>query len=147
MRKYKSYEEFYSANQARFDAVQKAAALLKSPTQLGNDSAMGLAMAEAETLSHFFLSVANSTTDLLFGVSASVLDAEASVSSTEGVLYGQKSGGATDRNRAVASDTVYLSMVQNFNDLKDLKSYLERKHEDMMSNHYYYKGLVGGNKR
>lgn len=146
MRKYKCYDEFYHHNQVRFDAVQKAAAMLKAPDQLGNDPSLGLAIAEAEKLSHFFLQCANTVTDLMFGVSASVLDAQANVNSVEGLLYGQKTGGATDRNRAVVSDPIYLDAVKHQNDLTDLKKYLEHKREDFMANHYYYKGLVGNNK-
>jgi hypothetical protein len=146
MKKYKTYDEFYQHNRDKFDTLQKAAAMLKAPDKLGQDPTFGLAMAEAEKLAHFFLNCANATTDLMFGVSASVLDAQALVNSTEGVLYLQKTGGATDRNRAVASDAIYLETVKHHHDLTDLKKYLEHKREDFMSNHYYYKGLCGGSR-
>jgi hypothetical protein len=146
MRKYGTYNDFFQANKDQFETLQKAAAMLKSPDKLGADPSLGMAMAEAEKLSHFFLACANRATDLLFGVSASVLDAQAYVNSVEGTIYGQKTGGATDRNRAVASDTIYLQSVQNYNDLVDLKKYLEFKRDDFYANHHYYKHLVGNNK-
>jgi hypothetical protein len=143
MRKYKTYSEFEELNKHQFGGVRLAVTQLKSPDKLGAD---GLALAETEKLSHFFLNAANVCTDLMFGISASCLDAQANVNSTEGLIYGQKVGGATDRNRAVACDPVYLQSVKDYNDLQDLKKYLEMKRDDFMANHYYYKGLAGGNK-
>lgn len=143
MIKYKTFDEFQKLNDAKMNIVQQAAGMLKSPDQIGLDPTGSLAIAETEKLAHFFLTVANHCTDLLFGVSASVLDAQANVNAVEGTLYGQKTGGATDRNRLVACDPQYMVATQNFNDLKDLQKYLEMKREDFISNHHYYKHLIG----
>lgn len=136
MRKYKNYQEFYSLNQARFDAVQGMAALLKSPKDM---SATGFVLAEAENLEHLFLNGANSVTELMFGLSASVLGAETNMNNVEGLLYGQKSGNATDKRNAVACDPQYVLASEAYQELKDLKDYLEQKRDDFMANHYFYK--------
>lgn len=143
MRKYVSYADFHSVNQVKFEVVQRAVAQLKGPDKLGID---GMALAETEKLSHFFLNMANVCTDLMFGISASVLNSLAAVNSTEGTLYLQKVGGATDRNRAVTCDPIYIQVTNQYNELVDLKKYLENKRDDFMADHYYYKGLAGGGK-
>lgn len=138
MKKYKTYLEFESLNSEKLNMIQQSVRMLKSPDKMGEE---GFILPEAEKLEHLFLTMVNTCSDILFGLSASVLDAQANVNSTEGLLYSKMEGGATDRNRKVACDSVYLEVVKHFNDLTDLKKYLEHKREDFMSNHYFYRAM------
>lgn len=137
MRKYKNYHEFYSLNQAKFDAVQAMSAKLRSPKEMASNG--GFLLAEAEELEHLFLNGANAVTELMFGISASVLGAETNMNNVEGLLYSQKVGNATDKRNAVACDPQYIAASEAFHEMKDLKDYLDRKRDDFMANHYFYK--------
>lgn len=137
MQKYKSYQDFYTINKAKFDVIQMSAAKLKAPRDLGKES--GMLLAEAEELEHFFLNAGGAVSELMFGLSASVLDAETNMNNVDGLLFSQKSGNATEKRAAVACDQQYLQAAAMYHELKDLKDYLERKREDFEKNHYFYK--------
>ena len=137
MQKYKNFQEFQSINQTKFATVQALGAKLKAPKDLGKEG--GFLLAEAEELEHLFLNGAGACTDLMFGLSASVLDAKAHAENQYGLLYGMKSGNATDKKNQVDSDPIYLAALAPMHELEDLKKYLERKHDDFMANHYFYK--------
>lgn len=138
MNKYKSFQEFATVNREKFAVVQMLGAKLKAPRDLGKETG-GLLLAEAEELEHLFLNGAGACTDLMFGISASVLDAKAQSENTYGLLYGQKSGNATDKKNQVESDPIYTGTLSAYHELEDLKKYLERKRDDFMANHYFYK--------
>jgi len=137
-KRYASSEEFLALNKETMDMILRGSSLLKSSSSMG---ALGMPLQEAESLSYQFLNLMNKCTDLLFGLSSSVLNAKASSKKSEAICFIESDGRVKDKEFKAISDETYLKFLKNYNDLDDIKSYLVQKHGDFEKNHYYYKNL------
>lgn len=117
-----------------------ANARLKSMSELGET---GFALAEAERLTFEFLKLSSSCSELLFGLGASVGDAKSSMKQIEGMFYRDLTSktSAADKSKLVQCLPSYMEADRNYNDLLDLKEYLEMKKKDFDSAYYYYRDL------
>lgn len=139
MIRYTSYKEFADRNSKNFEKVVTAKTKLKSVADL---SMSGRALDAAEELAFEFLNLKNIVTDLLFGLSASVLDAKTKIKETEGICFRDLDGkSAADRCKLLQCDPRFVNANQIFNDLNDLNEYLANKAKDFETSYYYYRGL------
>jgi hypothetical protein len=138
MIRYTSFQDFASRNDKNFSLVVAAKTKMKSITDL---SITGQALDTAEELAFEFLNLKNIVTDLMFGLSASVLDAKTKVKEMEGICFRDLTGSAADRARLLQTDPRWIQANQTYNDLLDLSEYLTNKSKDFETNYYYYRGL------
>jgi hypothetical protein len=139
MIRYTSYQDFSNKNIKNLEQVIKAKTKLKS---IGELSVGGQALSDAETLAFDFLNLKNIVTDLMFGLSASVLDAKAKIKEVEGTIFRELDGqSAAAREKQIQADARYVQAHQTYNDLFDLQTYLENKAKDFETTYYYYRGL------
>lgn len=140
MIRYTSFQDFSSRNKKNFDQVVAAKTKLKSISEL---SMTGQALSESESLAFDFLNLKNIVTDLMFGLSASVLDSKARIKEVEGTIFRELDGqSAAAREKIIQCDSRYVQAHQTYNDLIDLSQYLENKAKDFESSYYYYRGLA-----
>lgn len=139
MLRYSSYEDFKSKNETNLDLVIQARFKLKSMSEL---AMTGSALTEAETLAFEFLNLGSIVTDLMFGLSASVLDAKANLKKMEGIFFRVSSKSAADKAKLVCEDPDYLAANQIFNDLTDLQEFLLNKKKDFETAYYHYRGIA-----
>ena len=139
MDRYSSYQDFRDKNAANLDLVIQARSKLKSMTELAMS---GQALAEADALAYEYLNLDALVTDLLFGLSASVLDAKANVKKLEGIFFRVSSKSAADKAKLVQEDPDYLAATQFFNELTDLEDYLRNKKKDFEKAYYHYRGIA-----
>lgn len=139
--RYDSFDQFFRLNKEDFQKVQKAKTSLKSPQELGMT---GNALCEAERLAYEFLNLKNLVSDLLFGLGASVLDSKHDIKVKTAIAYRNTEGPQGDKKVFVEADTLVIKSVQTYNDLVDLKEYLDHKYSDFESVHFYYKHLSQG---
>lgn len=141
MKIYKSFEEFYASNADGFDKVLRAKTELKSPMECAQT---GSAIVEAERLSYVFLNYKSLVTDLKLGLSASVLIAKDNMKAVRAELFKQSSEKAANaKERDVESHPKYIEAAKIYSQLNDIKEYLDLKHQDFDSCHYYYKNIAG----
>ena len=140
MIRYTSFQDFSSRNDKNFSLVVAAKTKLKSMSDLG---LTGNALGDAESLSFDFLKLKNITTDLMFGLSASVLDAKARIKETEGLCFRDITApSAAAKEKLTQCDPRYVAAHQTYNDLFDLQEYLQNKAKDFENSYYYYRGLA-----
>jgi len=140
--RYGSFDQFFRLNMENFQRVQAARTKLISPAELGMT---GSATIEAEKLSYLFLNLLSTTSDLMFGLSASVLDAKHDIKTQTAIAYremGKKPQG--EKKIEVEADIRVVTANQKYNDLLDLKEYLSNKYSNFETTHYYYKNLAQG---
>ena len=139
MIRYTSFNSFSEKNSANFEKVVQAKSKLKSISDL---SSTGRALEEAESLAFEFLNLKNIVTDLMFGLSASVLDAKTKIKEVEGTLFRDSNApSAAAKEKMILADPAYVSAQHMFNDLTDLYEYLSNKAKDFETSYYYYRGL------
>lgn len=114
---------------------------LKSPQELGMS---GDAIIESEKLAYHYLNLRNLVSDLLFGLSASVLDAKHDIKSQRALAYRDLTGAQGERNTMADADSKVIKANQKFNDLNDLMEYLRNKYDDFEKDHFYYKQIAQG---
>jgi len=139
--RYDSFDQFFRLNEERFKRVQAARKELKSPQELG---ITGNALAESEKLAYHYLNLKNLVSDLLFGIGASVLDAKHLVKVQTAVAYRAAVGPVSEKKIMIEASPIVEAAVEKFNDLGDLKDYLENKREDFETCYYYYRKVSGG---
>lgn len=139
--RYVSFDQFFRLNTEEFKRVQQAKTSLKSPQELGMT---GNVLGEAENLAYQFLNLKNLVSDLLFGISASVLDSKHNTKVQTALAYRDLPGKIGDKKVQVEAQENVIESHQQFNDLLDLKEYLINKYNDFEANHYYYKQLSQG---
>jgi hypothetical protein len=139
--RYKDSAEFHSANKDKFESVLKASTKLKSMRELGET---GFALSETERLTYEFLNLSSTCSDILFGLSASVLDAKEKLKQIEGMFFRDLTvkTSAIDKAKLVHCLPQYMESDKCYNDLLDLKEYIEMKKRDFDSAHYYYRELA-----
>lgn len=140
MIRYSSYEDFSSRNSKNLELVIKSKSKLMSISDL---SITGHSIGRAEDLAYEFLNLSNVITDLLFGLSASVLDAKTKLKEVEGIIFrdlGKMS--AADKTKLIQADERYVKANQTFNDLTDLQEYLNNKKKDAETSYYYYRAIA-----
>lgn len=138
-RKYKNYEDFYAQNQKNFDCVQMAAAKMKSVNEL---SQTGSALAEAEKLTFDFLNLSSLCSDLLFGLSSSVLDAKSDYKRVEGIFHrASEEKSVAAKEKLCQCDPDYIETSKRFNELTDIFEYITNKKRDFESAYYYYRNM------
>ena len=140
-KRYKDSVEFHNQNQIEFDRVRSATSKLKSMTELG---VSGFAIAEAEKLTYEYLNLSSVCSDLLFGLGASVLDAKSRYKQIEGMFFRDLSvkTPAADKVKLVQCLPTYIQADQDYNDLLDLKEYIENKKKDFDGAYYYYRDIA-----
>lgn len=137
--RYSSYQDFSGRNSKNLNLVIAAKTKLRS---IGELSIGGQALSDSESLAFDFLNLKNVVTDLMFGLSASVLDAKARIKEVEGTIFRELDGqSAAAREKQIQADQRYVQAHQAYNDLFDLQSYLENKAKDFETTYYYYRGL------
>lgn len=139
MNKYSSYGDFQEKNNANLCLILQAKVKLKSVSELAMG---GQALTDSESLAFEFLNLSHICTDLMFGLSSSVLDAKAESKNVEGVFFRESPKSAADKAKLVQCEDAYIKATHIFNDLTDLLEYLQNKKKDCESAHYYYKGLA-----
>lgn len=142
MKRYSSFEDFKSNNETNLDLVIQARSKLKSLSEL---AMTGRALDEAEALAYEYLNLDSLVTDLMFGLSASVLDAKANVKKLEGIFFRVSSKSAADKAKLVQEDPDYLAATQFFNELTDLQEFLLNKKKDFEKAYYHYRGIANKN--
>lgn len=142
MLRYSSYEDFKTRNEKNFSLVFVARTKLKSNSDMGIG---GQALTEAEGLSFEFLNLSSLVTDLMFGLSASVLDAKAKLKEIEGIFFRENTKSAADKAKLIAAEPNYIAATQNFNDLTDLQEFLLNKKKDFEAAYYHYRGISNKN--
>lgn len=140
--RYESFDQFFRLNQDNFKRVQIARKELKSPQELGM---MGDMIMQAEKLTYHYINLRSLVSDLLFGVTASVLDAKHGIKTQEAIVFREIEGKQGDKKILLEADQRVIQANQKYNDLLDLKDYLELKWKDFDTSHYYYKNLAQGN--
>jgi hypothetical protein len=138
MKKYSSYTEFQQQNDVHLQQVVNAKTKLKSVSDL---AMTGQALTESESLAFEFLNLSQICTDLMFGLSSSVLDAKAEYKRVEGIFFRENTKSAADKAKLVQADDQYVKANQTFNDLTDLLEYLQGKKKDFETAHYYYRAM------
>lgn len=141
MKRYANIEEFRAINNDALQKVQEGAGQLRQSSELGQGFGSG-PLEEAEKLSYVFLSLINTCTDLMFGLSSSALNAKTNYKKAEAVGFRTADGRVKDKEFAAVSTNEYVNYVKNYNDLTDLKEYLVMKREDFDKAHYYYKQML-----
>lgn len=139
MLRYSSYEDFSGRNGKNLELVLKSKTKLMSLSDL---SITGHSISRAEELAYEFLNLSNVITDLMFGLSASVLDAKTKVKEVEGTIFrdlGKMS--AADKTKLIQADKIYVASNQIYNDLIDLQEYLVNKKKDAETSYYYYRAI------
>lgn len=139
--RYDSFDQFFRLNKENFKKVQNAKTSLKSPQELGMT---GNALCEAERLSYEFLNLKSIVSDLMFGLGASVLDAKHSIKVKTAIAYRNTEGPQGDKKISVEADQLVVKAVETYNDLLDLKEYLDHKYSDFESIHFHYKHIAQG---
>lgn len=139
--RYESFDQFFRLNKDNFQKVQKARTSLKSPQELGMTGSL---LVEAESLAYQFLNLKNLVSDLLFGVGASVLDSKHNIKNQSALAYRELTGPQGERKMMVEAESIVVNANKKYNDLNDLKEYLENKYNDCENNHYYYKQISQG---
>lgn len=139
MNKYTSFEDFYSKNKNQFEEVRYSHSRLKSIAELAQT---GSAIAESERLTFDFLNLSNLVTDLLFGLSNSVLESKSKLKEVEGIFFRDSpTKSAADKAKLVQADPQYITANTNYNNLNDLFEYLQLKKKDFESAYYYYREI------
>ena len=138
--RYKDSAEFQSINQEKFTQILSAPTKLKSLNQIAES---GFALAEAERLTFEFLQLSSLCSDLLFGLSASVLDAKEKIKQVEGMFFRDMTvkTSAVDKGNLVHCLPRYMEADKNYNDLTDLADYIAMKKKDFDSAHYHYREI------
>ncbi len=142
MKRYSNAEEFMAVNNENFTKVTSGATLLKQSRDLGTGFGGG-PIEEAERLSYVFLDLVNKCTDLMFGLSSSALNAKSGYKKAEAIGFREADGRVKDKEFAAVSGDIYMNHVKNYNDLTDIKDYLQMKRDDFEKSHYYYKQMMG----
>ena len=101
-------------------------------------------LGESEDLAYLFLKLANICDDLRMGLTRSSLNAKADQKKVEGLLYRELSGSAAEKSKVIQAEAKYVEATKIRNDLEDLASYLQMKHETLMANYYYYRSFNKG---
>jgi hypothetical protein len=138
--RYKDSAEFQNAHEKKFESILSATTKLKSSSQI---SESGFALVETERLTYEFLNLSAVCSDLLFGLSASVLDAKAKMKQIEGMFFRDLTvkTSAIDKAKLVHCLPQYIEADKNYNDLTDLADYILMKKKDFDSAHYHYREL------
>ncbi len=140
--RYKSFDQFFRLNKENFQRVQAARKDMRSPAEL---AMTGSATIEAEKFSYQFLNLKQTTSDLMFGLGASVLDAKHDIKTQTAVAYRELAGKPQGEKKIeVEAQEKVVAANKTYNDLNDLKEYLMNKYSDFESTHYYYKNLAQG---
>ena len=139
-KQYKNSIDFHTQNQIEFDKVRTASTKLKSMSEL---SIGGSALYESEKLTFEFLNLSSVCSDLLFGLGSSVGDAKSKIKQIEGIFFRdlKTKTPAADKVKLVQCLSSYIEADQNYNDLNDLKDYIEMKKKDFDSAYYYYRDI------
>ncbi|MCH9665564.1 MAG: hypothetical protein K0U41_06905 [Gammaproteobacteria bacterium] len=141
--RYESFNQFFRINEKNFADVQSARKEMKSSSELGMTGDLFL---EAEKLAFKYLNLDNLVSDLLFGVSASLLDAKHDIKNQMALAYRDQSGAQGEKKIMAEADARVTTAVQKFNDLNDLNEYLNNKKKDFEKCYYHYKHIYQGNK-
>lgn len=138
--RYKNSAEFQSQNEERFKLILSASSKLKSISQV---SESGFALTESERLTFEFLNLSTLCSDLLFGLSASVLDAKEKIKQIEGMFFRDLTvkTSAVDKSKLVHCLPSYMEADKDYNDLTDLFDYISMKKKDFESAYYYYRDM------
>ena len=135
---YSSFEDFYSKNKDNFDLVQNARSKLKSYQEL---AVGGFALSEAEKLTFEYLNLSALVSDLMFGLSSSVLGAKGDLKRVEGMYFRDSKGAAAEKVKTVQADQSFLDANKIFNDLNDIQKYLQNKKTDFEAAYYHYRAI------
>ena len=139
MNKYNNFPDFQLKNKSKFDEVSSSILKLKSMSELAQT---GSALTEAEKLTFDFLNLSSICTDLLFGLSGSVLHAKSKRNEEEGLFFRNSDvKSAADKAKLVLAEPAYLLANANHNDLNDLFEYLQMKKKDFDAAYYYYRDI------